>query len=224
MFDQIARRYDFLNSLLSAGIDRYWRSRTLNSLELSPTRDHSILDVATGTGALAIAAARKFPNCKVTGVDISTGMLEKGKELVRLASMQNRITMSHADAEALPFADDVFDAVCIAFGVRNFENLQSGISEMRRVLKPGGKIAILEFSKPRHFPVKHLFQFYFKNLLPVIGKSISRDPRAYSYLFESVQHFPDYERFTAIMSELGFSKCTFTPLTFGICTIYTGIK
>ncbi len=224
MFDHIAHRYDFLNSLLSMGIDRYWRSCTLKSFGLDPLQKTAILDVATGTGALAIEAALRFPNSQITAVDISQGMLQKGTEMVQKASLQNRISMILADAEELPFEKDSFDAVCIAFGVRNFEDLQKGIADMKRVLKPGGKIAILEFSRPRRFPVKQLFHFYFKHILPLIGKSISKDPRAYSYLFESVQHFPDYERFTAIMSELGFRQCTFTPLTFGICTIYTGIK
>lgn len=224
MFDRIAGRYDFLNSLLSLGIDHYWRKKTLQRLQLDPQSSGHILDVATGTCVLAIQAAKTFPSVHVTAMDISQNMLDFGRRNIQAEGFENRIQTQVGDAERLAFAEGSFDAVMVAFGVRNFENLEVGLREMARVLKPGGRMVVLEFSKPRKFPVKQLFNFYFRNILPVIGRVLSRDPRAYSYLFESVQHFPDYERFRGILEQTGLRECGFTPLTFGICSIYYGYK
>ena len=224
MFDRIAGRYDFLNSLLSLGIDHYWRKKTLQRLQLDPHSSGHILDVATGTCVLAIQAAKTFPSIRVTALDISQKMLDFGRRNIEAEGIGNRIQTQVGDAERLAFAEGSFDAVMVAFGVRNFENLEAGLREMARVLKPGGRMVVLEFSKPRKFPVKQLFHFYFRYILPVIGRVLSRDPRAYSYLFESVQHFPDYERFRGILEQTGLRECGFTPLTFGICSMYYGYK
>ncbi len=224
MFDNIAGSYDFLNQFLSLGIDRRWRTKTLKYLDFLSDQNAVLLDVATGTCDLAIEAAKMYPKFRVHAVDISEKMLSKGKLKIEKQNLQSRIFASVEDAEALSLNNDAFDAVMIAFGVRNFENLQKGISEMYRVLKPGGRMIILEFSKPLHFPIKQLFNLYFKYILPAIGNLMSKDSRAYSYLFESVQHFPDYNRFTAILEQEGLRDCSFKPLTFGICTIYIGTK
>jgi demethylmenaquinone methyltransferase / 2-methoxy-6-polyprenyl-1,4-benzoquinol methylase len=182
------------------------------------------LDLATGTCDLAIETVLKYPHVKVLAGDISLEMLAKGEEKIRKKGLSESITTMRLDAEELNLVDNRFDSITIAFGVRNFENLQLGISEMFRVLKPGGKLIVLEFSQSRVFLVKHIFNFYFKYILPSIGNLLSRDKSAYSYLYESVQHFPDYERFTAILEASGFHHCSYKPLTFGICTIYIGIK
>ncbi|MBV6471882.1 MAG: Ubiquinone/menaquinone biosynthesis C-methyltransferase UbiE [Saprospiraceae bacterium] len=224
MFDRISGSYDFLNSLLSLGVDRYWRSRLIRGLPFEGRSDVNFLDVAAGTGALSIAAARAFPNARICAVDLSKGMLQQAEGIFKRRKLDKRISTCWADAEALPFPDQHFDAVFIAFGVRNFEHLSLGLAEMKRVLKSGGTLHILEFSRPTKFPFKQLFAFYFRYVLPRIGNWWSRDPRAYAYLFESVQHFPDYQRFTQIMAEAGLNDCQFNPLTFGICTLYTGTK
>jgi demethylmenaquinone methyltransferase/2-methoxy-6-polyprenyl-1,4-benzoquinol methylase len=224
MFDNIAGSYDFLNRFLSLGFDRRWRKVTLKSLDLNRGHANEILDVATGTCDLAIEAVKMYPNVKIHAVDISQQMLQKGIDKIKKGGFERSIEVSIQDAEKLSFDNDRFDAVMIAFGVRNFENLSKGISEMLRVLKPGGKMIILEFSQPRVFPFKQLFKFYFKYILPNIGNKLSRDQRAYSYLFESVQQFPDYDRLTAFLDREGLKECSFKPLTFGICTIYSGTK
>lgn len=224
MFDNIAANYDFLNSLLSVGIDRYWRKETIDLLPFSNDDPPQILDLATGTGVLAIQTARRFPKAEIKALDISSNMIQEGIKRIAKEKLQNQIELIHGDAENLPFEDNSFDAVMIAFGVRNFEDTGKGLREMLRVLKPGGLMLILEFSKIRIFPFNYLFQFYFKYILPVIGRILSKDPKAYTYLFESVQHFPDYERFTAIMEEQNIKHCSYLPLTLGICTIYRGIK
>lgn len=224
MFDNIAGSYDFLNRFLSLGFDRIWRRKTLKCLDLNTGNANVILDVATGTCDLAIEAVKMYPTAKVEAVDISHQMLQRGIDKIKKKGFEKNITVSVQDAEKLSFENDQFDAVMIAFGVRNFENLSKGISEMLRVLKPGGKMIILEFSQPRIFPFKQIFKFYFKYILPNIGNQLSRDRRAYSYLFESVQHFPDYDRLTAILGREGLRECSYKPLTFGICTIYSGTK
>jgi demethylmenaquinone methyltransferase/2-methoxy-6-polyprenyl-1,4-benzoquinol methylase len=224
MFDNIAGSYDFLNRFLSLGIDRRWRTKTLKYLDFTKAQKSLILDVATGTCDLAIEAAKMYPQATIHAVDISEKMLIIGKLKISNQNLADRIYTSVEDAEALNLNSDTFNAVIIAFGVRNFENLQKGIAEMFRVLKPGGKMIILEFSRPRRFPIKQLFSLYFKYILPTIGNMMSKDSRAYSYLFESVQHFPDYDRFTAILEQEGLRDCSFKPLTFGICTIYIGTK
>ncbi len=224
MFDHISGKYDLLNSLLSVGIDRYWRKKLVNSLTFSTDQRLLFMDLAAGTCVLSFEALRKFPLSRIDAVDISSGMLNHAKVEINKRNLQKSIHTILADAEALPVEDHRYDAVFIAFGIRNFEHLEKGLSEMSRVLKPGGQLRILEFSQPRNTPFKQLFRFYFKNILPAIGNFISRDPRAYSYLFESVQHFPDYERLTTILKNQGFRQCDYKPLTFGICTLYQAIK
>ena len=223
MFDNIAGKYDFLNRFLSLGIDQYWRKKTLQ--ELYAGRDNAkVLDIATGTGDLAIMLSSKDPKVKIIGADISEKMLEIGRQKIQKAKLEAQIEFVKADSEALPFQDEQFDGVMVAFGVRNYEDLLQGLTEMKRVLKPGGKMVVLEFSRPRIFPIKQIFQFYFRFILPLIGKVVSKDQRAYSYLFESVQHFPDFEQFEAILKQIGMQKTKHTPLTFGICNIYSGLK
>lgn len=222
MFDKIAPYYDYLNRFLSLGIDVWWRKRLIKRLVSgAPKR---ILDVATGTADLAIAAAKATRPDSVIGMDISKEMLRVGDKKVAKEQLSDIITLEHGDSEALRYETDHFDAVTAAFGVRNFENLKVGLSEMHRVLAPGGKLLILEFSRPRIFPVKQIFNAYFKYLLPVIAKIKSKDQKAYRYLYESVQAFPDYEGLTTILNDVGFAKTSYKPLSFGICTIYEGIK
>lgn len=221
MFDNIAPRYDFLNHFLSAGVDLYWRRRAVD--ELVAARPRQILDIATGTGDLAIAALRAQPE-HVIGVDISEGMLAIGRQKLTERHLSERITLETGDSEALRFADDSFDAVMAAFGVRNFEHLERGLTEMRRVLRPGGKVVILEFSKPRSFPLKQLYGFYFRNILPTFGKLISRDQAAYTYLPDSVRAFPDGEDFLTVLRRAGFTTPRWQSLTFGICSLYTATK
>lgn len=221
MFDDIAGKYDFLNRFLSMGIDVSWRRKTINSLkEVNPRR---ILDVATGTADLAIEALRLKPE-RITGVDLSAQMLEKGREKLKSKGLEDKISLVKGDSEKLPFSDRSFDAVTVAFGVRNFENLLPGIREMHRVLRPGGKLAVLEFSKPRSFPVKQVYNFYFSYILPLLGRMVSKSSNAYTYLPESVKHFPEGEAFSAYLQKAGFTSIIVKPLTFGICTLYTGIK
>lgn len=221
MFNSISGNYDFLNHFLSLGIDISWRKKAIKTLaDLKPK---AILDVATGTGDFAIQAMTLSPE-KIIGVDISEGMLAVGKEKMKARGVDQIIDLRYADSENLPFEENKFDAAIVAFGVRNFENLERGLAEMHRVIKPGGKVVILEFSKPRAFPFKHLYNFYFKFVLPKIGRLISRDPAAYTYLPESVQAFPDGEDFTALLNRVGFNQTTCKPLTFGISSLYTGTK
>lgn len=221
MFDNIAPKYDFLNRLLSLGIDKWWRYVAINKLK--PVQPKTILDVATGTADLALASLRLKPE-KVIGIDISEQMLAIGKEKVKACKQENIITLQQADAENLPFEDNTFDAITVAFGVRNFENLQKGLSELHRVLKPSGKLVVLEFSKPKIFPVKQLFGIYFKYILPFIGKLVSKDNKAYTYLPESVQAFPEGNEFVSILQQTGFKQTICSALTLGISSIYTGIK
>ena len=220
MFDNISFRYDFLNRFLSLGIDILWRKKAIKSLK--PFNPKIILDVATGTGDLAIEALKLNPD-KVIGVDISEGMLEMGRK--KLAALkEKRIELQTGDSESLNFDDNTFDAATVAFGVRNFENLSKGLTDMLRVLKSGAPIAILEFSKPSVFPVKQVFQFYFKVILPFTGKFFSKDQRAYTYLPESVQHFPEGKAFVDIMVSCGYKNVSSHRLSFGICTLYTAVK
>lgn len=224
MFDRIASSYDFLNHFLSAGIDIYWRRKTIDIL-----RSHlkgasvKILDVATGTADLAVEAVKLNPQ-KVIGIDISEKMLAKAGEKIKKLHLENKIELLFADSENLPFKDNYFDAVMSGFGVRNFENLRKGLSEMYRVLDVNGTVVILEFSKPKIFPLNYIFNFYFKNILPIIGKIISKDKEAYTYLPESVQKFSDGKDFLDIMKKTGFSNLKQIPLTFGIVSIYIGKK
>jgi demethylmenaquinone methyltransferase / 2-methoxy-6-polyprenyl-1,4-benzoquinol methylase len=221
MFDSISGKYDFLNHFLSLGIDVRWRKKAIQSL--LNDKPKTILDVATGTGDFALEAMRLSPE-KIIGVDISEGMLEVGRKKIQSKGLENSIELRSGDSENLPFEENKFDAAIVAFGVRNFENLEKGLLEIFRVVRPGGKLVVLEFSKPRMFPMKQLYWFYFKFILPVIGKSISKDSSAYTYLPESVQAFPDGEDFVSLLSKLGYKNATCKPLTFGISSLYTATK
>ena len=221
MFDNISPKYDLLNHLLSLGIDIQWRKKAINLLRSSQPK--SILDVATGTADFAIQSLALKPE-KVSGIDISDGMLEIGRGKIKKRNLDHIITLEKGDSENLRFNDNNFDAVIVAFGVRNFENLEIGLANMFRVLKKNGKVIILEFSKPTAFPFKQLYNFYFKSILPIIGNVISKDNSAYSYLPESVQAFPQGSKFLEILNKTGFKTTECIPLTFGICSIYTGIK
>ncbi len=221
MFDNISHKYDFLNHFLSLGIDIYWRKKAIKLL--SSSKPKYILDIATGTGDFAIEALKLAPD-KVIGVDISAGMLKYGNEKIVKLGLQHKIELILGDSEKLPFDDNTFDAITVSFGVRNFENLEKGLIDMFRVLKPGGKALVLEFSKPRSFPMKQLYNFYFKNILPVLGKMFSKDNTAYTYLPESVNAFPDGEDFLKVFENSGFKKTKCIPLTFGISSIYIGEK
>jgi demethylmenaquinone methyltransferase / 2-methoxy-6-polyprenyl-1,4-benzoquinol methylase len=221
MFNNISRHYDFLNHFLSLGIDRGWRKQAIRYLE--PLRPKQILDVATGTGDFAFQALQLNPD-KVTGIDISEGMLKVGRSKIGKRNLATKIELQRGDSENLQFPENKFDAVTVGFGVRNFENLEKGLSEIFRVLKPGGMLVILEFSRPRKFPFKQLYNFYFKAILPKIGRLISKDHSAYTYLPESVEAFPDGTDFENILRQTGFKNTTCKPLTFGISSIYTGRK
>ncbi len=221
MFDNISGRYDFLNHFLSLGIDILWRRKAI--LLLKDIQPKVILDVATGTGDFSIEALSLKPQ-KVVGVDISAGMLEMGRKKMREKGFDQVIELVLADSEKLPYADNYFDAAIVAFGVRNFENLERGLGEMLRVIKPGGRIVILEFSRPAKFPMKQLYKVYFTAILPVIGRLISRDRAAYTYLPESVQAFPDGEQFVNILAKTGYKNPQCKPLTFGISSLYWGSK
>ncbi|MHA6249411.1 bifunctional demethylmenaquinone methyltransferase/2-methoxy-6-polyprenyl-1,4-benzoquinol methylase UbiE [Pontibacter sp. CAU 1760] len=221
MFNNIAGKYDFLNHFLSAGIDIVWRKKAVRLL--APEKPKLILDIATGTADFAIEALCLNPD-KIVGVDISEGMLAVGRQKLVKKGLTDKIELKYGDSENLPFADNTFDAITVAFGVRNFENLEQGLADMYRVLKPGGTAVVLEFSKPRSFPMKQLYHFYFKNILPVVGKIVSKDNAAYTYLPESVQAFPDGERFIGIYQKVGFKNTKWHSLTFGISSIYIGKK
>lgn len=222
MFDAIAWRYDFLNHFLSFGIDRLWRRRAIRIISKSYKNPH-ILDVATGTGDLAIAAMKLNPS-KITGIDISPKMLEIGKEKINRKSFSGKIELIPGDSENILFADSVFDVAMVAFGVRNFSDPLKGLSEMKRVIRDGGMIMVLEFSKPSGFPFRPVYNFYFRNILPFFGKLFSKDKAAYSYLPDSVMKFPDNDEFLKLLSLAGFSVTRQIKLTGGVASIYTGIK
>lgn len=222
MFDKVAPYYDFLNRFLSLRIDVLWRKKALRMLAKSNPK--KTLDIATGTADLAIMANKIWKPEKIIGLDISKEMLRVGQTKVDKKSLSSVISLEQGDSENLRFDDEAFDTVMAAFGVRNFENLEKGLSEMNRVLEKGGSCMILEFSKPTVFPLKQIFNTYFKYILPVIGKLTSKDPKAYEYLYESVQVFPDYDNFASILKKTGFVDVTYKPLSFGICTIYLAKK
>ena len=221
MFDNISGKYDFLNHFLSLGIDIAWRKKAIKQLKKDQPKQ--ILDIATGTGDFAIEALALNPD-KVTGVDISEGMLSVGREKMKKRNLSDKIELLSGDSEQLQFEDNKFDAVIVSFGVRNFENLEKGLSDMYRVLKPGGKTVILEFSRPKMFPFKQLYSFYFKWILPKIGNTISKDQAAYTYLPESVRAFPDGQSFLQILEKVGFKDTKCKALTLGISSIYIGTK
>ncbi|MFT7344294.1 MAG: demethylmenaquinone methyltransferase/2-methoxy-6-polyprenyl-1,4-benzoquinol methylase [Lentimonas sp.] len=221
MFDNISSRYDFLNHFLSLGIDRVWRRKAINKLRsIQPKK---ILDIATGTADFALAAMKLQP-AEVVGLDLSSGMLEVGKKKIKKKGLDEVISMVQGDSEKLDFEDGYFDALTVGFGVRNFEDLEQGLSEMLRVVRPGGKLVILEFSKPKKFPIKHAFGFYSKYLIPFFGKRISKDEKAYSYLPESVEAFPEGENFVNILKKVGYKNVEAELVSGGIATIYMGIK
>jgi len=220
MFDSISPKYDLLNRVFSLGIDQGWRRKVMRLVAQEPV-EH-LLDVATGTADLAILASKKVP--QVTGVDISEGMLEHGRTKVAKRGLQKRVVLQRADSADLPFPDATFDAVTVAFGVRNFEELEKGIAEMRRVLKPNGRLFVLEFSKPRHAPMKQLFRFYFHRVMPFFGRLVSKDKAAYTYLPKSVDAFPEGADFVRIMEKTGLRECSASALTGGIASLYRGRK
>lgn len=221
MFNNISRKYDLLNHVLSMGIDILWRKKAVRMLK--PYTPRIILDIASGTGDFALETSRIKPD-KIYGVDISEGMLEVGRKKVEARNLGHMIEMQLGDSENLHFEDNYFDAVTVAFGVRNYENLKLGLSEMFRVMKPGGHVVIIEFSQPTAFPVKQLYNFYSRAILPRIGKMISKDKAAYEYLPESVSVFPYGQQFLDIMNEVGFTETKSIPLTLGISSIYWGSK
>jgi len=221
MFNNISGHYDFLNHFLSFGIDILWRKKMIR--KMGKFQPQIILDVATGTGDLAIEALKLKPQ-KMVGLDISEGMLDIGRKKLKKRKLDSFIDLQLGDSENMPFEDGAFDASMVAFGVRNFETLDKGLAEMHRTLKNNGRIWVLEFSKPKHFPVKQLYNFYFKNILPLIGRIISKDQSAYTYLPDSVNEFPSGKEFLEHLKAVGFEELKMFPLSFGIATIYCGKK
>lgn len=221
MFNNISKRYDFLNHFLSLGIDKIWRKKAVKMLrDVQPKK---ILDLATGTGDFAIASLKLNPT-EIIGMDISDGMLDVGRVKMKKNGYDSIISMRNGDSENLPFEDNYFDALTVGFGVRNYENLEKGLSEMLRVVRPGGKLVILEFSKPKKFPVKQYYAFHSKYIIPFFGKRISKDSSAYAYLPESVAAFPEGKDFENILSKLGYKNVQAKLVSGGIATIYSGIK
>lgn len=222
MFDAISGRYDFLNRLLSARADLFWRKKALQMLlPKAPTR---ILDVATGTADFALQAAELLPKAEIHGIDISKGMLKEGAKKVKAAGLEDRILLQEADAEQLPFADQHFDAVMISFGIRNFENPTRGLMELWRVLRPGGSLLILEFSKPHIIGFAFLFRLYFYHILPRIGRLISREAVAYSYLPQSVAQFPEGNEFINLLRAASYTSIICKRISLGIASIYFAEK
>ncbi|MFT3933225.1 MAG: bifunctional demethylmenaquinone methyltransferase/2-methoxy-6-polyprenyl-1,4-benzoquinol methylase UbiE [Chitinophagaceae bacterium] len=222
MFDQIAFRYDFLNRFLSGGIDIYWRKRAIK--ELAALHPQKMLDVATGTADVAIMTYKFLKPQTIIGIDISEGMLQLGRKKVANLLLNNHIELQQGDSEAINFPDNTFDAITVAFGVRNFENLRKGLTEMKRVLKPGGKLVVLEFSRPKQGVVKAFYNLYMRIVTPGIGKLVSKNREAYQYLNDSVQKFPEGNDFITIMNDVGYTATYLKKLTGGICTIYCGSK
>ncbi len=222
MFNDIAYRYDFLNRFLSAGIDIWWRKKAI--LQLKELHPKNILDVATGTGDVALMTAGILHPKKITGIDISDGMLEIGRSKVIKQGLDKTIELLHGDSETINFADNTFDAVTVAFGVRNFQNLEKGLAEIKRVLKPTGKLVVLEFSQPKTTGVVQVYKLYMKYVAPAVGKMFSKNRNAYKYLDESIKKFPEGKNFTLILDNLGYTNTYCKPLSLGICTIYCGEK
>ena len=221
MFNNISKKYDFLNHFLSLGIDKIWRKKAIKKLrEIQPKK---ILDIATGTGDFAIASLKLNPT-EVVGIDISAGMLEVGREKMKARQFDSIITMILGDSEALPFEDNYFDALTVGFGVRNFEHLEIGLAEMLRVIRVGGKVIILEFSKPKKFPIKQGYGFISKYIIPFFGKRISKDEKAYAYLPESIAAFPEGQEMIDILTKLGYKNVEAELVSGGIATIYSGVK
>lgn len=218
MFDHIAHSYDLLNHFLSWGIDKSWRRTAIDSL--APFRPQQILDMATGTGDFAILSARRLQPQSIIGADISEGMMQIGRQKVESLGLGQVICFQKEDCANLSFADGTFDAVTVAYGVRNFEDLDRGLREMHRVLKPGGHLLIVELSSPRRFPMKQLFALYAKVVMPIIGRCVSKDSSAYTYLPATMAAFPQGEVMQGILQKAGFSEVRFKRFTFGISTMY----
>jgi demethylmenaquinone methyltransferase/2-methoxy-6-polyprenyl-1,4-benzoquinol methylase len=222
MFDTIAFRYDFLNRFLSAGIDITWRKKAIKQLvSLHPKK---VLDVATGTADVALLTYEILKPEKIIGIDISEGMLDLGRQKIVEKGLQNKISLFTGDSENIKFEDNAFDAITVAFGVRNFQNLLKGLQEMRRVLQPGGKLVVLEFSKPKNKAFKQFYNLYMNVIAPSFGKLFAKNKDAYQYLNDSVQAFPEGQTFLTIMHEAGFTQTYLKSLSLGICTIYCGVK
>ncbi len=224
MFDTIAPAYDFMNRAMTLGIDRLWRRRAVSFIRKLTPAPRSVVDVATGTGDLAIALARRLPHAGITGVDLSEGMLDVGRRKAREARLDSRIQFLRGDGLALPVADGSADAVTIAFGIRNFADIPGGYAQMFRALRPGGTIAVLELSTPGSPLVKPFYRLYTRCIIPFVGRIVSRDSRAYSYLPESIEAVPQGAAMTAILAGAGFADCKARPMTFGSCTLYTARK
>lgn len=222
MFNNISENYDGLNRMMTFGIDVKWRQKVVSIIK--NCEPNKILDIATGTGDLAIMHSQEMPNAQIIGLDISSGMLEVGKDKIENLKLSNQIKMVLGDSENIPYEDNYFDAITVSYGVRNFENLNKGLQEINRVLKPGGTFVILETSVPTKFPFKQGYQFHSKVILPLIGGLFSKDKTAYSYLSESANSFPYGEKFNTILQENGFKNVIDTPVTFGVSTIYKAIK
>lgn len=222
MFDNIAPAYDFMNRAMTFGIDKLWRAKAVRIVR----RNHPelILDVASGTGDLAILLARRIPEASILGVDLSKGMLQLGERKVAEAGLADRVSFAVADCMALPMPDDSFDCVTVAYGVRNFQNLLAGYREMYRVLRPGGMLCVIELSTPDSKFVLPFYRFYTRHVIPAVGRLISKDVRAYSYLPESISAVPKGHEMLSLISEAGFQESRFRRLTFGVCTIYTAFK
>ncbi len=221
MFNSIAPKYDFLNHTLSMGIDILWRKKAVKILKADQPK--KVLDIACGTGDFSIEDLNSGAN-EVIGLDISEGMVNVGIDKVKKKGLEYKVDLQVGDSENIHFEDGTFDGITVGFGVRNFENLEKGLSEMHRVLTKNGKVIILEFSKPKKFPIKQLYFFYFKFVLPKIGRLISKDKTAYTYLPDSVNAFPDGEKFTRILEKVGFVNTKIVPCSFGIASIYVGTK
>lgn len=222
MFDNIAPNYDKLNHRLSWNIDQGWRKKAIS--QLAPFQPKTMLDIATGTGDFAILSAQMLKPTKLVGADISEGMMEIGRQKVKAAGLDKVITFEKEDCLHLSYADNTFDAVTAAFGIRNFSDLDKGLKEMARVLKPGAHLSIVELTSPVSFPMKQLFHIYAHTVLPLYGRLISKDKSAYSYLTKTIEAFPQGEQMVDILQQAGFSKASFKRLTFGICTMYFATK
>lgn len=228
MFDNIAPAYDFMNRSMTLGIDKRWRSLAVKMIarhfDNRGITSPRLLDVATGTGDLAIKLARAFPQGRVKGIDLSEGMVEIGRKKVTEAGLSDRVTLDIGDCLSLPYADEEFDCVTVAYGVRNFERLLDGYRQMLRVLRPGGLLCVIELSTPTSPAVKPLYNLYTRHIIPLAGRLVSKDVRAYAYLPESIAAVPQRQQMARLIEQAGFTSTAYRPLTFGVCTIYTGIK